>query len=228
MNFVLMLLFLVIWLLILWFGSVALQVTGMEQRKARFQALSALTGTGFTTGEAESVVNHPTRRRIVSWLIVIGNTGVVLFIIAVVLFIKAALTSPSLPQIVIIVGVILFIGLFIGLGAMDKLSSKIVAGFNRKGRMKPDLAEGTELIHSTGDYVISRLAVGMKAPAQGCSIQDAGFWGKGITILAIERGNLSIPIPSSDAAVLPGDHLLCYGPTAAITAWDSSQTQHVI
>ena len=216
MNFVLMLAFLILWLLILWSGSIALQVTGMERRKARFQALSAITGTGFTTGEAESVVNHPTRRRIVSWLIVIGNTGVVLFLIAVVLFIKSALESPSLRQIIIILGVILFIGLFIGLGAMDKLSSKIVAAINRKGRVKPYLATGTELIHSTGDYVISRLAVGMKAPAQGCSIQNAGFWGKGITILAIERGNLSIPLPNSDASVLPGDYLLCYGPAADI------------
>jgi len=214
MNFVLMLIFLILWLLVLWSGSIALQVTGMERRKARFQALSAITGTGFTTGEAESVVNHPTRRRIVSWLIVIGNTGVVLVLIAVILFIKSALTSPSLRQIVIILGVIIFIALFIGLGGMDKLSSKIVAAINRKDRVKPDLATGTELIHSTGDYVISRLAVGMKTPAQGCSIKDAGFWGKGVTILAIERGNLSIPIPNSDAAVLPGDYLLCYGPVA--------------
>ncbi len=217
MNFVLMLLFLIIWLLVLWFGSVALQVTGMERRKARFQALSALTGTGFTTGEAESVVNHPTRRRIVSWLIVIGNIGVALFIIAVVLFIKAALASPSLPQIGIILAVILFIVLFISLGAMDKLSSKIVAMFNRRRKLRPELS-GAELIYSTGDHVISRAAVGMKAPAQGCSIQDAGFWGKGYTILAIERGNLSIPFPSSDAAVLPGDYLLCYGPTAEINS----------
>ena len=48
-----MLVFLVIWLLVLWFGSIVLQRTGMEHGSARFQALSAITGSGFTTSEAE-------------------------------------------------------------------------------------------------------------------------------------------------------------------------------
>ncbi len=46
-------------------GAVALMITRMEEKKARFQSLSAFSGTGFTTREAESVVNHPQRRRIV-------------------------------------------------------------------------------------------------------------------------------------------------------------------
>jgi len=40
-------------------------MTGMEKKKARFQALSAFAGTGFTTKEAESVVNYPARRKII-------------------------------------------------------------------------------------------------------------------------------------------------------------------
>ena len=51
-------------------AGIALMMTGLDRRKAFFQALSAFTGTGFTTREAERVVNHPTRRTIVSWLMV--------------------------------------------------------------------------------------------------------------------------------------------------------------
>ncbi|MDI6886556.1 MAG: hypothetical protein QMD22_09525, partial [archaeon] len=40
-------------------AAIALMMTGMDEKRARFQALSAFTGTGFTTREAESVVNHP-------------------------------------------------------------------------------------------------------------------------------------------------------------------------
>jgi Trk-type K+ transport system membrane component len=47
-------------------ASIALMMTGMNQKRARFQALSAFTGTGFTTKEAESVMNHPLRRKIIS------------------------------------------------------------------------------------------------------------------------------------------------------------------
>jgi len=65
-------------------ASVALRVTGLVDSSARFQALSAFTGTGFTTREAESVVNYPVRRNIVSMLMIIGNMGVVTVLATVV------------------------------------------------------------------------------------------------------------------------------------------------
>src|SRR3954447_23513363 len=58
-------------------ATVALAQTGMSRESARFQARSALSGVGFTTSEAESVVNHPVRRRIVQALMVVGSAGVV-------------------------------------------------------------------------------------------------------------------------------------------------------
>lgn len=45
-------------------AAIALMMTGMDEKRARFQALSAFSGTGFTTREAEFVINHPKRRRI--------------------------------------------------------------------------------------------------------------------------------------------------------------------
>lgn len=58
-------------------ASVALKLTGLPEQNARFQAMSALTGTGFTTTEAEMIVNYPIRRNIISWLMIFGNLGVV-------------------------------------------------------------------------------------------------------------------------------------------------------
>ena len=58
-------------------ASVALRYTGLSETTARFQALSAFSGTGFTTSESETVINYPIRRRIVSILIIIGNMGLV-------------------------------------------------------------------------------------------------------------------------------------------------------
>lgn len=65
-------------------ASVALRITGLEDSSARFQALSAFSGTGFTTRETEAVVNYPIRRRIVSLLMVIGNLGLVTVFAALV------------------------------------------------------------------------------------------------------------------------------------------------
>ncbi|MCB9838883.1 MAG: TrkA C-terminal domain-containing protein [Phycisphaeraceae bacterium] len=57
-------------------GATALEMTGLSRDAARFQALSAFFGAGFTTGESELVVNHPVRRRVIRDLIVVGNIGI--------------------------------------------------------------------------------------------------------------------------------------------------------
>ena len=57
--------------------AVALRLTGLPEHSARFQAISALTGTGFTTSEAEMIVNYPIRRRIIAILMLFGNLGIV-------------------------------------------------------------------------------------------------------------------------------------------------------
>ena len=63
-------------LLIVRVATVALVATGLSRESARFQARSAFSGVGFTTSEAEAVVNHPVRRRIVMVLMLLGNLGV--------------------------------------------------------------------------------------------------------------------------------------------------------
>jgi len=62
-------------------AAVALQMTGLNEKKAKFQALSAFTGTGFTSKESELIVNYPKRRQIISWLMILGNAGIVTVII---------------------------------------------------------------------------------------------------------------------------------------------------
>jgi hypothetical protein len=57
-------------------AAMALALTGMSGEAARFQARSAFTGVGFTTREAEEIVWHPVRRRIVMLLMLLGNLGV--------------------------------------------------------------------------------------------------------------------------------------------------------
>lgn len=63
-------------LLIVRIGSTALMMTGLPRETASFQSLSAFFGVGFTTREAELVVSHPVRRRIVRHLIIAGNLGI--------------------------------------------------------------------------------------------------------------------------------------------------------
>ncbi len=66
-------------------ATIALAATGLSRESARFQARSAFSGAGFTTSESESVVNHPVRRRIIMWLMLAGNAGIVAVVASLVL-----------------------------------------------------------------------------------------------------------------------------------------------
>src|SRR5919108_324765 len=72
-------------LLVTRIATVMLIATGLSRETARFQARSAFTGSGFTTSEAEAVVSHPVRRRIVATLMLLGNAGIVTVVGSLVL-----------------------------------------------------------------------------------------------------------------------------------------------
>jgi hypothetical protein len=63
-------------LLVIRISATALMMTGLSWDIASFQSYSSFFGVGFTTKEAEMVVNHPVRRRIIRNLIIAGNLGV--------------------------------------------------------------------------------------------------------------------------------------------------------
>jgi ABC-type multidrug transport system fused ATPase/permease subunit len=215
MQLGIVLVFLVVWLLILWFGSIALQATGMERRKARFQALSALTGVGFTTREAEDVVSHPRRRTIASWLMFFGNAGIILVIILIIFYLTTNLTSLSPARVGITIAPIIILLALIFSGAIDKIDAKIAHRWKRYGYFASELSS-TEILHRAGDYSIARLIIGGKSPEVGCKISDTSLAKHNITILAIERGDKVLPLPQAGETVLARDYLLCYGRTAEI------------
>ena len=97
-------------------ASVALKLTGMPEPNARFQAMSALTGTGFTTTEAEMIVNYPLRRKIIAWLMIFGNLGIVSVLSTLMIsFVRTdANITAILIQLAWIVGVIVvFFGIML-------------------------------------------------------------------------------------------------------------------
>lgn len=212
-----MVVFLAVWLLIFWLGSILLEATGMDRSKARFQALSAMSGTGFTTRESESVVNHPKRRKIVAWLIFIGNAGIIAFIMFMILYLRAGLEAPSRLHIGIIVGCILFFVLVMKF--VDKPTNAIVRLIGER-RATPYLPT-EELLYQAGEYGVARVGVSEKAKATGLSLEQTRFAELGITVLAIERGHDVLPFPELEETVLAGDYLLCYGKVANM----SSMTQ---
>lgn len=114
-------------------ASVALRLTGLDDSSARFQALSAFSGTGYTTLEAEAIVNYPVRRKIISMLMIIGNVGLV----GVFATLVASLVhtdgewSAVLVQLAWLVGVLALLWFFILNKRADRLLCSLIGRFLR-------------------------------------------------------------------------------------------------
>jgi hypothetical protein len=196
-------------------GGFALQMTGMEATAARFQALSAFTGTGFTTAEAERVVRNKTRRRIITVLIVLGNAGMVA-IIATLVVSFSQVTGYSwffIRLVVIIAGVFVLYRLIIVSRIGQWIFSwvrKPLMRFVLKG--SPDIED----VYDVGKgWSISLVTVKKGSNNIDRAIADV-FAGEDIAVLAIDREGISVNKPSDEERIQEGDRLLVYGSGKAL------------
>ena len=190
-------------------GGFALQLTGIEPDVARFQALSAFSGTGFTTREAERVVGHRTRRRIVTILIILGNAGTVTVIATLV----ASFTQVSgytwfFIRLAVIIGGIfglyqLIIRSNVGQRILDWLQRPVM---NRILRGAPAVEE---IFHVEKDWAISLVLIRERSKSIGLSVADIAAEGD-IEILGINRAGTYLTRPNREEEIGEGDRLLVY------------------
>jgi len=193
-------------------GAIAFLMTGMDMHRAKFQALSAFSGTGFTTREAEQVVNHPTRRRIASWLMILGNAGVV----AVIVTSTSSLVSSE--GIGIPISALALAG---GLAVVYFISTRagLIRGWEsfvqeRLGR-SPQFEERPveELLHMLQGYELVRVLIAEGSALAGVTLAEAKLPAKGCLVLGIERGQTFTSAPDGDQRIGAGDRLIVYGQT---------------
>jgi len=191
-------------------GGLALQLTGIEPEVARFQALSAFSGTGFTTTEAERVVRHSTRRRIITILIILGNAGLV----AIIATLVASFTQVTgygwfFARLgIIIVSIFVLYRLIVASRIGNRLLSWL-----RKPLMKRILREAPpveEIFHVGKNWGVSLVAVSETSRSIGLSVGDVVFDIE-VQVLAVDRADDFIPTPGNDVRIEAGDRLLVYG-----------------
>jgi len=190
-------------------GGFALELTGIEPDVARFQALSAFSGTGFTTREAERVVGNKTRRRIVTILIILGNAGTVTVIATLV----ASFTQVSgytwfFIRLAIIVGGIF--GLY-QLIIRSNVGRRIPAWLQRPvmNRILRGAPVVEEIFHVEKDWAISLALIKGSSKSIGLSVADITAEGD-IEILGIERAGSYLTRPDREEKIVEGDRLLVY------------------
>jgi hypothetical protein len=211
MNFAVVIIFVAVWLLFLWIGSVILERTGLNRSSARFQALSALSGTGFTTSEAEAVVNHPRRRRIVSYLIILGNTGSVTFIVLLVLALRTGLSRPAiaLAAFVLVLAAVVFVASRLGLVSWV---TNLATGGGRSSTM-------ARVWHQGSGYSLTEVQLGQHHVLVGKALKEIGA---DMQVLFLQRVDGVWAKPTQDDVLRVGDRILCYGPSEGLLIRDTS------
>jgi len=191
-------------------AAIALMMTGMDEKRAKFQALSAFSGTGFTTKEAESVINNPKRRRIITWLMILGNAGIVAVIVTTT---SSLVTSKgyqlSLNVMILLGGIFLIYKIVTHKGFIRRWESFIEDKFVQSHVFEEGVTE--DLLHLIEGYGLVRVMITDKSPIIGSSIAEQKLTEKEILVLGIERGKNWIPIPKPKETIQDGDKVVVYG-----------------
>lgn len=205
-----LLLVLALSLLVIRIGSVALLMTGLSEEVAQFQSLSAFSGTGFTTDEAETIVKHPARRRIATLLIRLGSVGVVTSIATLLLsFVGAGQAVPE-RLLVLLLGVGVLLGLARSRAFNRLLTPLIERSLARYTTL--DLRDYADLLHLREDYRIVELDIGEHTWLANRTIGALRLADEGVLVLGVKRsGEAYLGAPPADLCLRPGDLLVLYG-----------------
>ncbi len=192
-------------------GAIALRMTGLDDTTARFQAMSAFTRAGFTTRESELVMGHTQRRRIITWLIILGNAGIV----AVIVTGTSSLTTSGDYKLAINI-----VALILGIYVLARLARH--AGFTQRWetfvektllrwRLFGSAPSVEHLLRFGEGYGIVRVPVPPDGESAEGTLRNTGFYGTLFIVLGVEQQGAWIPTPPPDLELVGGEVLTLFG-----------------
>ena len=182
-------------------ATTGLTMTGLSKDLAEFQALSAFTGSGFTTRESEEIVNHPLRRRIVMHLMRLGNAGIVLAVASVAAsFLRTDTTVWWFRMLVLALGVTV-----LWVIASSRYIDQAMWHVNRWALshwIHITLQDYTRLLRLARDYVIWEMQIQEDHWLAGRTLAHSALASEGILVLGIERTDGSyVGAPRGDTRI---------------------------
>lgn len=200
--------FLIIFLLFIEGFTILFVNTGLPYDKARFQVISMLTSVGYTTKESEYICNHRGRRRIASWVMILGYVGNVTFVSFLISFIY----KNEIPQVIIILLISCFGILYIIrsrriIQFIDRIlnyliKKKIFGGVYVKYKK---LLEGKE-------YAIYTITIEKNDMLTGMTLLESRLMrDHEIQVLMIDRQGKQINCPKPNLIFEVGDEVTIYG-----------------
>lgn len=201
-------------------GAIALGATGLSWEAARFQARSAFTGVGFTTSEAESITDHAARRRVVSWLMFLGNAGIVSIIASLVLGFSDAGAREATQRLgVLVAGLLVLLALVRSRWLTPWLRRSMERWLTRLS--EDDVRDYAQLLHVSEDYSVRETVVGEDTWLANQELRDLDLPREGVLVLGVRReGGAYVGAPGPGTQLCPGDVAVLYGHDDTLTELD--------
>jgi TrkA family protein len=193
-------------------ATVALTMTGMSWDHARFQAWSAFTSTGFTTSEAEAIVGHPARRRIVMTLMLVSGVGAVSVLGTLIIsFAGVDSTASGLQRAAVIVAALTALLWLLRNRVVDRTLRRIIERALRRFT-NLDVRDYAALLHLRGQWRVAQLPVAEDDWIASRPLGKLNLPQEGVAVLGVERAEGSwIGAPSEDIQLQVGDIVVLYG-----------------
>lgn len=208
-----LILIVVLSLVVVRIGTNALTLTGMTEATAKFQSASAFFGVGYTTSEAELVMSHPVRRRVVLHLIIAGNIGITSALATlIVTFVQIDSSEYSnWFQFLIVLSGVLGIAFIANFQPIKKpIDALIVKTLKSAGVVK---SRGYELLLKVQDgYSVSEVVIYSDHPWCGKSLKESRPSDSGVVVLNVRHSNGGFTgAPDKNFRVSEGDEIMIYG-----------------
>ncbi|MBN1353188.1 MAG: hypothetical protein JW994_00765 [Candidatus Omnitrophica bacterium] len=191
-------------------ATVALKMTGLDEKRAYFQALSAFTGTGFTTRDSELMLDDDIRRKIIIVLMILGNAGLVTVITTLVISFGRGNLMPVLSNAgIVLVLIFILFKLLNHKGITKYLNDRIESRLEKRAPFQKRPVE--EVLRIAKNYGIAEVNITNTCQELNKTLSESTFRENDILILAIERKDEVIPTPKATDRILLDDTLICYG-----------------
>jgi hypothetical protein len=182
--------------------------TGLDKQIARFQVISMMTGTGFTTGESELILEHPLRRKISAFLILFGAFSLAVIISTISSILSDNFYTKEVGYVIIVLFLIIL------LLKLPFVRNKLIDWLKHNAEEHYDFTDlpiKDVLLIDDDDYIL-------EYPV----LEDSPFAGKklseiidpekdDVVVLYVRRGEITIRKECLSTEIQEGDDIFVYG-----------------
>lgn len=195
--------------------SIVMKITGLDLDKARFQIISIITHTGFTTRESELIAQHPVRRKIASFLMVLSYVAQATLISIIFSLIKHPRGFIYFIIILVIIGLLLMLlkKNKIVLSKFDALLEKYISKQLKVGYKNKTV---NEVLKLNNEFGVAEIILEEYSPLCNAALKETQLKERYIQILNIDRGSHILHFPNANTLLQAGDRIVVYGKIESI------------